>query len=671
MLHAASFPTMLYLLQPHRKRKAQPHFLPLTSRVVSNDRIRRFHLFSEADLADVQGKWSASSHTLQQPLRTSLKSGFRMSGKISVQVVICLEDFQSLVSELPDDAKAKAPAAQLWQDALARFRIWSSNIGAHQKGQSSLDYRLRDASHIRDQILTVLDALHENLLDAKDVVVEGALDEGDEDSASELDEVYSGIQKLLECLFQLSMRIRRPALRDKVLGRRKDDSTDFEDFDRRHIRDKFPEASDVLVDRLTTAISKRRSNLKYFERHHTKLGKGIEVPDNSAGDESATFYSSTIATTFRENQLDAIDKAPISYASVTSYAPSLFSGDSHVTIPPVPPESADGSPFECPYCYLIITVSSPRDWAKHIFQDLEPYVCVIEDCSMPERLYKSRHEWTAHLRDSHQQSLGSSRCPLCTEDCVANPQLQQHLRRHLEDLALFILPAADTTAPIQDPENVESDLSSHGSDDGECRGHIDVRSCKHCDRLFDFTAEDDGTCTHGRHESGSVSASQFPWFESFPYGLVQRESFSTDTPVHAPLEPDPTPPLRRVTSSEQRAFRDLVRRNQQQRALRDLVRRNQQHRQALKDREQRRLSLAGLRKDDIARGEGLPEKRDLSKAAKVGVKTLVKWAGFGRKASQEDSREESEEGPSIAVIGRRLTYPTQVEAGFNLGIGHG
>lgn len=446
-----------------------------------------------------------SSNSLSEQNQISV---FRMSSKISVQVVICLKNFQSLISELPEVANDKGSTAQLWQDTLARFRIWSSNIGAHQKGQSSLDYRLRDASHIRDQILKVLATLRQTLLDAEEIIVEAAQDEGDANSASELEEVYSDIQKLLECLFQLSMRIRRPALRDKVLGRREDDSKHFEDLDRRHIKDKFPEASDALVDRLTTAISKRRSNLKYFERHHTKLGKGIAVPGNRTVDDSATFYSSTIATTFRETPLEAMDRASISYASVTSYAPSLFSGNSHVTIPPVPPESAGGRPFECPYCFIIITVSNPRDWAKHVFQDLEPYVCIIEDCSMPERLYKSRHEWTAHLRDSHQQSLSSSRCPLCTEDCLASPQLQQHLSRHLEDLALFILPAADTTAQTQDGENVESDLSSSSqdSDHGELGGDDDQRLGESY-----FAAEGDGPTPSDRHENVSVSTCQFTW----------------------------------------------------------------------------------------------------------------------------------------------------------------
>jgi hypothetical protein len=44
-----------------------------------------------------------------------------------------------------------------------RFDKWSRNIGAHQKGSSSLDQRLQDASHIRDVVVELLDGLLDSL----------------------------------------------------------------------------------------------------------------------------------------------------------------------------------------------------------------------------------------------------------------------------------------------------------------------------------------------------------------------------------------------------------------------------------------------------------------------------------------------------------------------------
>jgi hypothetical protein len=52
-------------------------------------------------------------------------------------------------------------------DSLSRFKLWAGNIGAHQRSmRSSLDYRLRDAPHLRRSVLDCL-------LDLKDVLSRG------------------------------------------------------------------------------------------------------------------------------------------------------------------------------------------------------------------------------------------------------------------------------------------------------------------------------------------------------------------------------------------------------------------------------------------------------------------------------------------------------------------
>lgn len=50
-------------------------------------------------------------------------------------------------------------------DEYGRFNVWSGNIGAHQVGRVSLDYRLREADHVKDQIIKMLQYLRENLDD--------------------------------------------------------------------------------------------------------------------------------------------------------------------------------------------------------------------------------------------------------------------------------------------------------------------------------------------------------------------------------------------------------------------------------------------------------------------------------------------------------------------------
>ncbi|KAF2029208.1 hypothetical protein EK21DRAFT_16079, partial [Setomelanomma holmii] len=45
------------------------------------------------------------------------------------------------------------------QEALGRFRIWAGNSGAHRGGRGSLDYKLREASIFRYQVLHLLQML--------------------------------------------------------------------------------------------------------------------------------------------------------------------------------------------------------------------------------------------------------------------------------------------------------------------------------------------------------------------------------------------------------------------------------------------------------------------------------------------------------------------------------
>src|SRR5437764_8569286 len=77
---------------------------------------------------------------------------------IAHYVVTCLETFNILCHDLSKPEHEFQNHIQLAdvKDELGRFRIWSGNIGAHRKGRSSLDYRLRDASHISRRVIDLL-----------------------------------------------------------------------------------------------------------------------------------------------------------------------------------------------------------------------------------------------------------------------------------------------------------------------------------------------------------------------------------------------------------------------------------------------------------------------------------------------------------------------------------
>jgi len=56
-------------------------------------------------------------------------------------------------------------ALQLVQDQIGRFRVWAGNLGAHHPASNrmSLDYKLKEASHIHNTVVELLEELHTTL----------------------------------------------------------------------------------------------------------------------------------------------------------------------------------------------------------------------------------------------------------------------------------------------------------------------------------------------------------------------------------------------------------------------------------------------------------------------------------------------------------------------------
>jgi hypothetical protein len=391
-----------------------------------------------------------------------------MAASISSLLIECLSLFNAQVARDELVAHDAEVPQSLWLDELGRLRVWAANIGAHQIGQSSLDYRLRDASHIKDQIIRLLERLQRLLIDLKEVLnapPEEPEDQfSDDEDTTELEQIYNGFVEVISSLCQMSMLIRRPARHDRLLGAKKEDCVAFEPYDRQHVLEKYPRADAIVGDRLGRAISRRRADLKYRERHHAKLSQGINHVQKAGNkhNRDSTVFSETIATEYKEPNIQFDETGSHSGVSQTSYAPTLLEGGNAITVPPPPKESANEQPFECPYCFFITTIKNKRSWARHVFRDIMPYVCIFTDCSTPSRLYDSRREWYGHLTDSHISLSNAGElheCALCREAGFSTLSLERHLGRHLEELSLFALPRS-----VGDDE-IDSDRSGHSPQD--------------------------------------------------------------------------------------------------------------------------------------------------------------------------------------------------------------
>lgn len=110
----------------------------------------------------------------------------------------------------------------------------------------------------------------------------------------------------------------------------------------------------------------------------------------------------------------------------------------------------------------VATNLTPR---KHIFNDLQPYVCTEFACDLAGKTFESRSSWIQH-ESSHQISGESQRlCPFCpgSKGSIPGKTYLKHLSRHLREVALAVL-----------PQTHNSDSDSEGGSDSSNKAASDI-----------------------------------------------------------------------------------------------------------------------------------------------------------------------------------------------------
>ncbi|KAK7550378.1 hypothetical protein IWX91DRAFT_405311 [Phyllosticta citricarpa] len=327
---------------------------------------------------------------------------------------------------------------------------------------------------------------------------EGATHEVVEESflgVTVLGQLMEPIKEVISMLLRTSMVIRKPAPHDHFGNFNQVSTTHFEEFDLRHVQDKFPMASPTLVKRLARATSSRHNYLKYREDRQINLSAGLD----SLGD---------CGQENKNLDLDAFSEAG---RTETSFASSFQGANNNVfKLPRIPKAVAAVARFNA---RLVLGSSRRRlrirgtenqiqtdSSRKHVSKDLAPYVCTFDSCSTPFRRFEKRREWFEHEL-SHRSKW---KCPLNCEivfntqeylsehlkghsgtfidpsgECQVRPdatssvgcalrpevlplaQLQSHLGEHQQQLALFALPLQ-----IRNSENDE-EFDDDSEDDSE------------------------------------------------------------------------------------------------------------------------------------------------------------------------------------------------------------
>lgn len=401
---------------------------------------------------------------------------------VAPKVRICIALFDELCHLQKVDSNPQITVI----DQLGRFKIWAGNIGAFQELPlpSSLDYRLREAPKVADQIRELLEDLIETLQDILAILsgdqpnrigfaaedeaehliskIEGSdaasLSSDQSEPESELEELLKSSSDTVTSLFKISVLIRSATTRDRYDKAAAAHQEPFDaHFDINHVGHKFPRVhrTDWLERRLGKAITQRRQYLRYCRQHREKTGtekKSAEVDgDDAAREKGAAVLKTrrdlfnqaekshtqsrapstlaiTTASTLNVATLERLDENSDDAQSQTSYATSMGEDErsNDLKIPPLPEDARRGLPFECQYCCTIQTIRTRRAWKKHVFRDLKPYVCTFEGCDL--KMFAERSTWFNHEMQAHRVER---RCPVCAHAAFQSSRaFESHLHGH-------------------------------------------------------------------------------------------------------------------------------------------------------------------------------------------------------------------------------------------------
>ncbi|KAH0595432.1 hypothetical protein MHUMG1_06607 [Metarhizium humberi] len=381
-----------------------------------------------------------------------------MDPTIRDKVLYCSELFEQVPAEESEI-----------QDAHKRLEEWYTNLNSGPAGTPSLDERLRDAPDLRITVLQFLEILvttleYQNLVDR-----------------TETSKPRSLIPKTVAYLELTCGLIRKPAPVDRYKKAKNVNVDHFVPIDKSHIEERFPKADPVLRDRLLQGVLSRRRVLRYAQEHKEELAKEAPSPQDEEGD---------------ENEISDCDDDET--ASDISNSSSLLS-DMSIRVPPMPLMGQEGKPFECPCCLSMIEAKNRKEWKRHVFTEMRPYVCTFADCKEPGELFGSRDEWYSHELLYHRRiwfCIWS-----CSEKFYSESAFEAHLsvaHRELEDIAQAEkrgaysrrLPQPEvSTCPmcgdeIRDPELVMKHIGRH-------QAQLGLRPLRSM-RYFDGEDDEDG-----------------------------------------------------------------------------------------------------------------------------------------------------------------------------------
>ncbi|KAK7937956.1 uncharacterized protein PG986_014824 [Apiospora aurea] len=328
--------------------------------------------------------------------------------------------------------------------------------------QSLLNSRATEFAHITAQLK---DLIHQD--DSIRLESELDSDASSDGGDSDLGEIAADLRTDTQCLLDLGSRFREPAVgpvANESAAKLEDGiSWNPEQSFIERIPQRYPRCEAALAERLGKASWLRVLHCQELKTENTKL------PQQKAATHTDTAATKPASTTFHDSGLgSSVPSGPDYAETVVSYEGGQ---GGTIRVPPLPEGAKDGIPFDCVGCGSMVTAKTKSKWKTHLFRGLRPYLCLENTCTYNQTSFLTRSQWANHLSLEHEATIyiGGIDCSICMEKLPGSlAQVTTHLARHLEEIALTVLPTS-----VESKEVTDATPSSSSADSSDYRHPIE------------------------------------------------------------------------------------------------------------------------------------------------------------------------------------------------------
>ncbi|KAL7925754.1 hypothetical protein ACQKWADRAFT_282899 [Trichoderma austrokoningii] len=205
------------------------------------------------------------------------------------------------------------------------------------------------------------------------------------------------------------------------------------------IENQFPFADVSLVSRLGRTNYERYLRCQADREAHEikESGEGLPSTVQEAPETTGTIIT---GSAFHDSGVGTSIMPTITYPETLM---SRNHNSKALRIPPLSKDAKKGLPFSCVACGRTVVIIDHSAWKRHLFLDLQPYMCLYVSCSYGNTTFENRESWISHLALEHdlEPKWDSMKCFLCREQTGSGKSaITRHFSKHLEEISLSALP---------------------------------------------------------------------------------------------------------------------------------------------------------------------------------------------------------------------------------------